>query len=45
MQIINSREYEQGCLRISLPDLESMEKAFGILENEGYRVFKIGKDE
>jgi prephenate dehydrogenase len=40
ISVSNSREYEQGCLRITLTDSESMDKAFDLLKRIGYKVFK-----
>jgi prephenate dehydrogenase len=40
INVSNSREYEQGCLRITFPDNNSKENAFHILAGNGYRVFK-----
>lgn len=41
INVSNSREFEQGCLRITLPDSQSVAAAFGLLSDNGYRVFKI----
>ncbi|HHW31303.1 MAG TPA: prephenate dehydrogenase [Clostridiaceae bacterium] len=40
INVSNSREFEQGCLRISFPDNTSKENAFNLLTGIGYRVFK-----
>jgi len=40
INVSNSREYELGCLKITLPDSESVNKAFNLLQNTGYKVFK-----
>jgi len=40
INVSNSREHEQGCLRISFPDNISREKAFNLLTGIGYRVYK-----
>lgn len=42
INVSNSREFEQGCLRISLPDSESVNIAFDLLCNKGYKVYKNG---
>jgi prephenate dehydrogenase len=39
INVSNSREFEQGCLRITLPDPESACKALDILGNSGYKAF------
>ncbi len=36
MNISNSREYEQGCLRITLSDQDSMKKSLELLKSKGY---------
>lgn len=41
INVSNSREFEQGCLRISLPDADSVSKSFTLLTENGYKVFKI----
>jgi prephenate dehydrogenase len=41
INVSNSREYEQGCLRITLPDKKSRDAAFNLLSNIGYKVFII----
>ncbi|MCX7710788.1 MAG: prephenate dehydrogenase [Clostridia bacterium] len=40
INVSNSREFEQGCLRITLSDAESANIAFDLLINEGYKVYK-----
>lgn len=40
INVSNSREFENGCLRITLPDAESVNIAFDLLTNSGYKVFK-----
>jgi len=40
INISNSREFEQGCLRITLPDSGSAEIASGLLRSRGYRVYE-----
>lgn len=40
INVSNSREYEQGCLRITLPDPGSMNMAFDLLCSAGYKVYK-----
>lgn len=40
INVSNSRELEQGCLRITLPDAESMDAAFDLLVDGGYKVYK-----
>jgi prephenate dehydrogenase len=39
--VSNSREFEQGCLRITLPDPESVKNAVRLLSDKGYKVYKI----
>jgi len=41
INVSNSREFEQGCLRITLPDSESVDAAFELLTAGGYKVCKI----
>jgi len=41
INVSNSREFEQGCLRITLPDSESVKAAYNLLSDKGYKVFKI----
>ncbi|MCX8132012.1 MAG: prephenate dehydrogenase [Clostridia bacterium] len=40
INVSNSREFEQGCLRITLPDSESTNIAFDLLCSKGYKVYK-----
>lgn len=40
INVSNSREFEQGCLRISLPDIKSANIAFDLLTASGYKVYK-----
>jgi len=40
INVSNSREFEQGCLIITLPDAESANIAFDLLGNSGYKVYK-----
>ncbi len=40
INVTNSREFEQGCLVIALPDTVSVNIAFDLLVNTGYKVFK-----
>lgn len=40
INVSNSREYEQGCLKITLSDQPNTDKAFEILETSSYKVFK-----
>ncbi|MCX7921070.1 MAG: prephenate dehydrogenase [Clostridia bacterium] len=40
INVSNSREYEQGCLRITLHDSESVNNAFELLTGKGYKVYK-----
>lgn len=39
INVSNSREFEQGCLRITLPDLESANIGFDLLIASGYKVY------
>jgi len=41
INVSNNRDYEQGCLKITLPDIESIEKSYAVLEHHGYKVFKV----
>jgi len=41
INVSNSREFEQGCLRITLSDQPNADKASLILTANGYRVFKV----
>lgn len=38
--VANSRESEQGCLVITLPDMDSVDTAFDLLTENGYIVFR-----
>ncbi|MCL5071626.1 MAG: prephenate dehydrogenase [Actinobacteria bacterium] len=40
ISVSNSREFEQGCLRITLPGFESVDIAFALLVDKGYKVYK-----
>ncbi|MEN6314298.1 MAG: prephenate dehydrogenase/arogenate dehydrogenase family protein [Clostridiaceae bacterium] len=40
INVTNSREFEQGCLIIALPDTDSVNIAFDLLVNTGYKVYK-----
>lgn len=40
INVSNSREFEQGCLRITLPDPESVGIAYDLLLYNGYKVFR-----
>lgn len=40
INVSNSREYEQGCLTITLTDLQSVNSAFDLLVSRGYKVYK-----
>lgn len=40
INVSNSREYEQGCLRITLSDQTNTDKAFEILKESSYMVFR-----
>jgi prephenate dehydrogenase len=42
INVSNSREFEQGCLRVTLPDSKSVNIAFDLLRNSGYKVYKGG---
>ena len=39
INVSNSREFEQGCLVISLPDNESVDKSLNLLSSARYKVF------
>jgi prephenate dehydrogenase len=41
INVSNSREFEQGCLRITLPDSYSVNISYDLLTSKGYTVFKI----
>ncbi|MEG6612565.1 prephenate dehydrogenase [Pseudoclostridium thermosuccinogenes] len=40
INVSNSREFEQGCLKITLPDPASVDAAGKLLADKGYRVYK-----
>ncbi|HEX2946251.1 MAG TPA: prephenate dehydrogenase/arogenate dehydrogenase family protein [Clostridia bacterium] len=40
INVANSREFEQGCLIVSLSDPDSVNFAFDLLLNTGYKVYK-----
>lgn len=40
INVLNSRENDQGCLRISLSDIDSTKRACSALEENGYYVYK-----
>jgi prephenate dehydrogenase len=42
INVTNNREFEQGCLKITLPDMESVNIAFDLLIDTGYKVYKNG---
>lgn len=41
INVSNSREFEQGCLRITLPDSDSVKNAVVLLSDQGYKVYRI----
>jgi len=41
INVSNSRENDQGCLRVSLSDVESTEKACRVLRENGYISYKV----
>lgn len=41
INVSNNREFEQGCLRITLPDSDSVKNAVILLSDHGYKVYKI----
>ena len=41
INVSNSREFEQGCLRITLPDSNSVDISYNLLTSKGYKVFRI----
>jgi prephenate dehydrogenase len=41
INVSNSREFEQGCLRVTLSDPDSMSAAFALLADKGYKVYNI----
>ncbi len=40
INVSNNREFEQGCLKITLPDSESVNISFDLLDEKGYKVYK-----
>lgn len=42
INVTNNREFEQGCLKITLPDMESVNIAFDLMVDTGYKVYKNG---
>jgi len=40
INVSNSREFEQGCITISLPDNESIDEALCLLNSNGYKAYK-----
>jgi len=40
INVSNNREFEQGCLRITLPDTAGQETAYRLLVESGYRAYK-----
>ncbi len=40
INVANSREFEQGCLKITLSDQENTDRAFEILSDFSYKVFR-----
>lgn len=40
LNVSNSREFEQGCLTLTLPDAESAERAMALLSEKGYKAFR-----
>jgi len=40
INVSNSREFEQGCLKITLPDQPSVDAAAELLTDKGYKVYK-----
>ncbi len=40
INVANSREFEQGCLIITLSDIDSVNMAFDLLTQSGYKVYK-----
>jgi prephenate dehydrogenase len=40
INVSNSREFEEGCLTITLQDLDSAVTAFELLKNSGYKVYR-----
>ncbi len=41
INVANSREYGQGCLTVTFPDLESVDKACDVLNQYGYTVYRM----
>ncbi len=41
INVSNNREMEQGCLRITLSDLGSVESSLKLLTDAGYKVYKV----
>jgi len=41
INVANNREFEQGCLIITLPDIHSVDIAVDLLKDKGYKVYKI----
>lgn len=42
INVSNSREFEQGCLRITFPNARSIDEGFDLLVKNGYKVFRNG---
>lgn len=40
INVSNSREFEQGCLKITLPDTQSASTAYDLLTSNGYKAYK-----
>lgn len=40
INVTHNREFEQGCLLISLPDKKSMDESFNLLCSSGYKAYK-----
>lgn len=40
INVSNSREFEQGCLKITLSDQTNTDKAYGVLSDFSYKVFR-----
>lgn len=40
INVSNSREFEEGCLKIALTDAETEEAAYRLLSSHGYKVYK-----
>jgi prephenate dehydrogenase len=43
MNVLNNREFQQGCLKVTLPDPESLDAAHKILVEHGYKATCIIK--